>query len=187
MFLHDSMCGKINNTLLSKEMVNVEKVWAPTLPDVLYQIENMEENADVIAIHSMTNDLNQRNVGEITDLVADVSEKALLKAKKIVISSIISRDDDPLLNAKAAAVNANLKLIFINTPNVSLCINDNLNDKKFRVDKVHLSDRGVSRLANNLKYKLASALNITVKKKSRIDNHWDFRNGQRYEEDRFRY
>ena len=46
-----------------------------------------------------------------------------------------------------------------------------MKDVKFRVDKVHLTDHGVSRLANNLKYKLAEGLNITViKKKPRVDN-----------------
>ena len=47
-------------------------------------------------------------------------------------------------------------------------MNDNLRDKKFRCDNVHLTDRGVSRLANNLKYKFAAALDITVSAKKNV-------------------
>ena len=106
----------------------------------------------------------------------DVIEKALQKAKKVVFSTIISRDDEPFLDAKAAAVNASIKLKYMNKPNVIICINENLKDKKFRHDKVHLTDHGASRLANNLKYKVAGALNITVKKKPRVDNRREFEN-----------
>ena len=53
----------------------------------------------------------------------------------------------------------------MNKSNVSICINEHLKDRKFRVDKEYLTDQGVSRLANNLIYKLAGALNITIENK----------------------
>ena len=183
--MHDSMCGKINNTLLSKEMVSVEKVWAPTLPDVLNTIENMVDNVDAIAIHSMTNDLKERNVDEITDLAEQVIEHALQKANKVVITTIVNRDDDPLLNSKASAVNGNIKFKFINKPNVFLCVNDNLSDTKFRADKIHLTDPGPSRLANNIKYKVAEALDISVKKKAKFDSRQYNPNRRVLEEERY--
>ena len=165
--------------MLSKENVTVSKIWAPKLKDVQREVDILEENVDVIAIHSMTNDLGDCSVDEIVNLVIDVAEKCCLKAKKVVISSIVNRDDNILMDTKAEAVNANIKLKFVNNPNISLCGNENLKDKKFRSDLIHLTDRGVSRLANNLKYKIAGALGIPVKKKS-VDNRPSYENTRRF-------
>ena len=138
-------------------------------------------------MHSMTNDLKDRDVDEITNMVADITEKAVRKARKVVISTIVNRDDDPVTNAKAEAVNAGIRFKLMNKTNVSICTNENLKDRKFRCDKIHLTDRGVSRLANNLKYKIAGALNITVKKKPWVENRYELGNRHEYEEDHFRY
>ena len=165
------MCGKINNTLCSRENINVHKIWAPKIENVLEEIDALDENIDVIVIHSMTNDLQDKNVDDLVDLTSTAVDKGLCKAKKVVISSIINRDDDLLISTKAAAVNAIIRFKFVNNPRVVLCINDNLKEKKFRCDKVHLTERGVSRFANNLKYKIAGALDITVTKKLAGDRH----------------
>ena len=186
---HDYMCGKVNNTVLSKEAVDVNKVWAPKLSDVRYEVEKMDENVDVIVIHSMTNDLKDRDADEITHTTEEIVNLSLQKSNKVVISTIISRDDDPLLDAKASAVNANIKLKYLNKQNIYICENGNLRDKKFRTDKVHLTDRGVSRLANNLKYRIAAALDITVKKKIiKLDYHNrgdNYENYPRFESERY--
>ena len=57
---HDSMCGKINDTLCSREKIKVEKVWAPQLINLQEEIDKLEENVDLIAIHTMTNDLKEK-------------------------------------------------------------------------------------------------------------------------------
>ena len=89
----------------------------------------------------------------------------LEKVDGVVISTIISRDDDPTVDAKADFLNANLKHKYINNSKVFICNNTNLRDKKFRVgDGIHLNDYGTSVFANNLKYKIAD---VTVVKKKR--------------------
>ena len=40
---HDSMCGKINSTICSKENIEVQKIWAPKLANVLEEVEEVEE------------------------------------------------------------------------------------------------------------------------------------------------
>ena len=59
----------------------------------------------------------------------------------------------------------------MNNSRVIISSNDNLKERKHRLDKVHLTERGVSRLANNLKYRIAAALEITVIKKRMKDDH----------------
>lgn len=55
----------------------------------------------------------------------------------------------------------------MNNPNVLICSHDNLRERKFKQkrDFLHLTDAGTSRLANNLKYKIAESLNIEVVRK----------------------
>ena len=39
---HDSLCKHINNTIMAREKVDVEKVWAPTLTETMQQLDRME-------------------------------------------------------------------------------------------------------------------------------------------------
>ena len=128
--MHDSMCGKINNTLCSKENVKVEKVWDPHVAKVQEEIENLGDDIDVIVIHTITNALCDKTVEELINDMSQVVDRGLVKTKKIIISTIINRDDDQTLSAKAAVINANLRLKFMNNPRVIISSNDNLNEKK---------------------------------------------------------
>ena len=187
LLFHDSMCGKINETVCSRENIEVKKVWAPHIRNVLDEIDNIQEPADAIVIHTLTNDLVDNNVDDMVEMIAEAVDKGLNISKKIVVSTIIDRDDDRELNTKAHAVNANLKYKFMNNQQVVICSNDNLRDKKFRKDQVHLTDRGISRLANNLKYKIAAAVGISVKPKEagKRYGYQDYR--REYREDRQNY
>ena len=164
---HDSLCKKINPTILSKEKVTTKKIWAPTLADIQKEITQTSK-CDAVVIQSITRTLSNTSVEDIINQTTDTVEMCLLKADKVVISSIISRDDDPIVSAKAELVNAILKFKFLNNPKVLICNNDNLRDRKFRRgDGIHLTDHGISVFANNLKYKIAEALDIAVVKKIR--------------------
>ena len=111
--MHDSICGPITEGICSKENIITKKVWAPHLINVQEEIENLEENVDVIAIHAMTNDLKHKEVDELVNKLSDVVDQSLEKANKVVISTIINRHDDPVLSAKASAINANTKLKYL--------------------------------------------------------------------------
>ena len=96
--------------------------------NVLEEIETLEDNVEVIVIHSMTNNLKDNSMENIAEMVSNATDKSLFKATKVVLSTIVNRDDDILLSTKAAAVNANIKVKFINHLHISICSNDNLRE-----------------------------------------------------------
>ena len=58
------------------------------------------------------------NTDNILDLASQTVDKCLQKSRKVVISSIIHREDENTLGVKAEIVNANLKYRDLNNPNV---------------------------------------------------------------------
>ena len=122
-------------------------------------------NARVIVVQALTRDLSKLSTEEILTKTNAIIEKAKLKADKVVVSSIINREDEEQLSAKADIVNGNLKFSYARDEKVVVCDNGNLYDPKFRYDKLHLTNHGVALFATNMKYKIAEALGIEVKKK----------------------
>ena len=162
--------------------VLVTKVWSPTLEETTNNVESLSSKVDTIVIQGLTRELDGSSAEELTELFFESVEKCLDKADKVIVSLIVNRDDDDslVIPAKLAVVNANIKLNYVNNNNVLVCHHDNLNDRKYRRrDRLHLSEYGTSRYANNLKFKIAESLGITVKNK-----RWEDR---RREENRFNY
>ena len=93
-------------------------------------------------------------------------------------SLIVDREDDYMVRAKADLANAIIKVKYLENHKVFVCHHNNLRDKRYRKnDQLHLNEFGTSRLANNLKYKIAESLDISVVKKQRIaDNRYNDRN-----------
>ena len=167
--LHDSLCGKINNTLLSRENVISEKIWAPNLVEMKNKIEGIQ-NTETIVIQALTRDVGSKSVEEMNNGIQDVVDIALTKAENVVISTITARDDNKEAKVKAELVNANIKYTYMGNEKIFICDNNNLNDKKFRrEDGIHLTPHGTAVLATNLKYKIAETLKIKVIKKERKD------------------
>ena len=117
--------------------------------------------------------LNEENegeleVGQIEEGVKELVEKASTKAKKVIVSTIVKREDREQYNIKVEVINANIKYAYMNNDKVLVCDNRNLNDSKFRVrDGIHLTPHGTSVLANNIKFKVAKALDIRIEKNER--------------------
>ena len=159
--LHDSMCRSINDTLLSRENVKVAKLWAP-------DIEHMEEaldrvDAKVVVLQAFTRDLDKMEVDEMCQKIAGLVSKALTKAEKVVVSSVIRREDIVDIDLKADLVNAYVNLKYKRIENVVICDNYKLYDGRFRKqDKLHLNDDGTRLFASNLKYAIASAVGVHV-------------------------
>ena len=127
---------------------------------------NNVENTDVIVIQALTRDLSKHDINYMNSRINEVVNKALTKAKKVVISTIVNREDKKDIGVKAGLVNAHIKYHYINHENVIVWDNHNLNDRKFRLrDGIHLTPHGTSIFATNLKYKIAEALKIDVFKK----------------------
>ncbi len=177
--LHDSMCGKINNSLLSREKVKVKKVWAPDLEQMEDALDHV--NAKVVVLGALTRDLDKMETDEMNERIAGLISKALTKADKVVVSTIIRREDILDIDLKADMVNAYINLKYKRNDDVVICDNYRLYDTMFRrEDKLHLTDDGVSILASSLKYAIAEAVGVQV-----IPKHHQRRNfEQRYDGDR---
>ena len=137
---HDSLCKNIKNTIMVNENVKTTKIWAPTLHEIQENVENMDK-VDTIVIEALTRHLRDKDAEDIVELVNDTVEKCLTKGEKVVISSIIKRDDEKEASDKAEKVNLHLRYKYLNHSHVSVCNNDNLDERKFRLeDGVHLTE-----------------------------------------------
>ena len=177
--LHDSLCGKINETILSRENVKTKKIWAPNFEEMEKTLDEIE-HTEVIVVQAFTRDLDNLEVNEMNDRINEIVIKALTKAQKVVVNTIVNREDIQHVGVKAELVNARIKYMYLNHENVLVCDNRNLNDSKFRVrDGLHLTTHGTSILATNLKYKIAEALNIKVIKKDGAYRNRKYNNNYR--------
>ena len=104
---------------------------------------------------------------DLAALVFETVDRCLTKTDKVIVSLIVDREDEVEYRAKADAVNALIKLKYMNNTNISVCSHDNLRERKYkqRRDLLHLTTAGTSRLANNMKYCIAKSLGIEVAKK----------------------
>ena len=167
MLLHDSLCKEINDTILSREKIGTEKIWAPNLSQILSKLDTINE-VEVIVIQALTRDATNMEFQEIVTMIDNVVKKACTKAKKVVISTIVDRDDDETVKMKVELINASIKFNYLRNPKVFICDNRNLSDEKYRIqDGIHLTPRGTSLLAGNLKATIAKALEITIEKKEK--------------------
>ncbi len=173
--LHDSMCAKVNDTLLSRENVRVKKVWAPDFERMEDSLDDV--NAKVVVLEALTRDLAKMEVEEMNQKIVGLVSKAVTKADKVVLSTIIRREDIDDIDLKADLVNAHIKLKYKRNEDVIICDNYALYDTIFRKeDKLHLNDDGVKIFASNMKYAIAEAVGVQVKQKQRKGNY-----NQRYE------
>ena len=171
--LHDSLCRKINDSLLSREKVSVKKVWAPDMERMEEALDNV--NAKVVVLQAWTRDLDKMEVDEMNQKIAGLVSKALSRCEKVVVSTIIRREDVEDIDLKADLVNAHVILKYKRNESVIVCDNFKLYDSKFRNnDKLHLNDDGVPIFASNLKYAIAEAVGVEVQQKRR--SNYDQRN-----------
>ena len=90
------------------------------------------------------------------------------KAKKVVIPTIVYREDVDGIRRSIDLINAYINYKYSGDEHVIICDNSKLNDPIFRFDdKLHLNEAGTSVLASNLKFSIAKSLQISVLKKGR--------------------
>ena len=174
---HDSICNNINTTMMNRENVTITKKWGPTLRDIQEQVVDINFcHADRIVLQCLTREVGDMSTEDFTELTFDTVEKCLTKADKVIVSLIVDREDNYETRAKAEAANAMIKLKYVDNLKVLVCHHDNLRGRKFKArDMLHLTDPGTSRLANNLKFKIAESLGIQVVKKKENED------GSRYD------
>ena len=163
---HDSLCKHVNNTMMAREKVTMEKVWAPTLSDTRKQIEKLTYSPACVVVQALTREVEKKDPMEYVDEIAATVDACLTKSEKVVLSLIVDREDSQLARNRMKAVNGLLQVKFMNHPKVTVCEHDSLRDSRNRVsDKLHLSEMGTAKLASNLKHSIADAIGVSVVKK----------------------
>ena len=163
---HDSLCKHVNNTMMAREKVAMEKVWAPTLSDTRTQIEKLTYSPACVVVQALTREVEKRDPLQYVEEIAATVDTCLTKSEKVVLSLIVDREDSPLARNRLKAVNGLLQLKFMDHPKVTVCEHDSLRDSRNRVpDKLHLSEMGTAKLASNLKHSIADAIGVSVVKK----------------------
>ena len=163
--LHDSLVKKVNDTLLRREGVGVNKVWAPDFKRMEEEIDKMQPT-ETIVVQAFTRAIDKLEIDDMYKHIDNVVTKAKTKAKKIVIPTIVYREDIPNLWRSIDMVNAYIFYKYDHDNDIVIADNSKLKDATFRCpDKLHLTDAGTSVLASNLKYGIANALNVKVVKK----------------------
>ena len=118
LLLHDSLCKGINETILSREKITTEKIWAPTIDEMINKIESYEGNVDLIILQALTRDLGKLSLTDMGNQLKRAIETASSKAKKVMVPTIVQREDDEKLNKMAAVINANIRYTYLDDPTV---------------------------------------------------------------------
>ena len=119
-------------------------------------------------MQAVTREIPSKSAENINNDIDEIVEKALTKAKKVVLSTVVAREEKRDIQYKIYGINANIMYKYRENERVLICNNSNLNDENFRrTDKLHLNDHGVAVLATNLKYIIAKSLDVRVIKKER--------------------
>ncbi|CAG2210987.1 unnamed protein product [Mytilus edulis] len=171
LFLGTSNIKAINEAKLTTA-ATVEKVVKYTLKETVAYVTSHEDRPDLVVLHSLTNDLKhltpQQCIDELDQLISLIHDKWSLA--KIIISLTTPRKDDIGFFTNGQIINALVKQSIIGNEvtSVTYCehsnmllqgnpINDLLTDDKF-----HLSTKGVSILASNIKKSIHWALDIPM-------------------------
>ena len=149
--------------------VNVAKVTAYTLDETHNVIDNTQVKPDVVIIHALTNDVNNLSPNECTDRIGVIVDNISTKWKdtKTVISLTTPRLDNRIHRLNSEILDGLIKMKYLNNKDVYVSDNSNmqhgsvpLSDLLNRKDNFHLSQKGVSMLASNMKNALHTVLGI---------------------------
>ena len=143
-----------------------------TLDETKKEIETLQVFPKAVIIHVGTNNLKMNTVEEVSNKISDVTDTILKKAPhtKVIISNIVSRDDNHKYQMMLDYVNACVNLKYSKTENVSISKNINIGKNCRANDGTHLKPIGTSKLASNLKYSVMKALNIKIE--ARVKNSY---------------
>jgi hypothetical protein len=154
--------------------VSLTKHKAFTTKEATHIVNKSEDipSADLVVLHVTTNDLTTMSASTAAnntkEFINDI--KTRMEKPKIVLSLPINRQDQILLNDKVNGFNSLIREYLDGENAISLCQNRNLGiqgcmpDSRFLArDGVHLTPHGTSRLANNMRTSIETALNIPTR------------------------
>ena len=147
----------------------MNKTTAYTLEETEKEIKNLAGTPDLIALHSLTNDLRNKTpntcVEEMSNICKLIHDQ--LPNTKIVISLPTPRKDSDDFNTRGQIITALLKQKLKDDRSVTFCDNSNMAYKGEVItryidakDGYHLSPQGTAMLASNIRDSTDIALNL---------------------------
>lgn len=150
--------------------VNVEKHIAYTIPETLQKVRNVhcDHPPTEVLFHSFTNDIKSKSPEECIGAFTEVIDAAQSRWRgvKIIISLETARADNPRHNTNVKLLNALIEQKFFGSNNIHLCDNSNFffNGEPIANfladDQYHLTDKGASRLAANMRSAIHTTLGL---------------------------
>ena len=159
------------------DVAAVSKIIKYTLQDTKSFIESHDDSCNVLILHTLTNDLKnlapQQCVTNLEEIVSIARGK--WPQAKIIISLTTPRKDNISYHTNGQIINASIKQKLISDPvkSVTYCEHSNMMsygnpiNELLNEDKYHLSPKGVSILASNLKRAIHTVLDIPMPPKQR--------------------
>ena len=160
------------------QAVSVSKINAFTLDDTVHKVESSSGNPDVVILHSLTNDIKNFTPEQCVDKMDVVVNKISTKWEnsKIIVSLTTPRSDKDIHAVNSKIVDGLVKKKFLNRNNIFIYNMKHGNiptNQLLRDDKFHLSPKGTSILATNLKNALHYVLNIKPPGNTSYPKHRD--------------
>ena len=123
--LHDSLMNRVNDSLLRREGVSASKTWAPDFKSMLQELDKMKPTETVV-LQALTRDITKMDVNAFNRKIDQTVAKAKEKAKKIVLPTIVYREDVNQLWRSIDLVNAYIHYTYGDDENVIICDNSKL-------------------------------------------------------------
>ncbi|CAG2257866.1 unnamed protein product [Mytilus edulis] len=173
LFIGTSNTDRINENKLSTA-VDITKTTAYTLDEAYEVISTAQCRPDVVIIHSLTNDVKNNNPNECMDKLQMVVESISSKWKeaKTIVSLTTPRLDNRLHRLNSEIIDGLVKRKYLDNKDVYVSDNSNMWHGQVSIqqllneDKFHLSERGTSMLASNIKNALHTVLGIKVQQRN---------------------
>ena len=176
--LHDSICKRINNTILSREGVSVQMIPTFTLTQVVDELEHLTAPRKAIVVHVGVNDLKTDDAPTVAERTIYVTN--LLRTKfphlPIILSNIVECDDKHAQDA-INLINGTVNLKYDSDPNIHTSRHHIQKWGRSNGDGIHLNDEGTRTLAGDLKNTITQVLGITVQPRTRRQRPWRGRHG----------
>ena len=157
----------IKEDKLTRE-ATVSKKISMTLQATKECIMNEQSKPDMVLLHSLTNDIKDREPQQCVNDITEIAELAQNRWPnvKVGISLCTPRLDNELTHTNGQIVNLMLKKNLSKRRNIYLNENSNMtwngrpDEYLLQSDLYHLNQNGVSILARNMKYTIHSALGL---------------------------
>ena len=146
----DSMLNGLNEKGFKSHTTSIKAHSGATSDDICHYIKPIiTKSPDIIVLHCGTNDISRDiktvdNLKNIDDYLKIHSPKT-----KLVISSIITRNDKTGMESKVKLMNDRIKK-FTTKNKIDLVNHENIDESCLSQKKLHLNKKGNSYLANNL-------------------------------------